>query len=337
MINTDSRIRLFSRSGNPLADILAKPTCSWVLNGVGTASFKIPYKYGKWQRTLFEFGNLLLIETNNLPPWGGVIDGAREWGMYEATVNARSAEHLFSLRSLTVPYSRTAHPGDHFKTLVYTANQDEDTLIDPGIVTGEGYEFLFEASYIQISNAIENILETSGFDYAVIPFVDDYGRLSFRANLYQKRISSRKTVLREGYNLKIGTRSLTEYPPKANEIVGYGNAAKGRVTYSVENKSSQTKYRLRQRCVSATSNTLAEVASIARAALALDALKQNVFGDLIALNKVNTFSDLNIGNVLPVEFVNYGWGLETNARIVYMQFTGGLDEVKLTCEEYTND
>lgn len=336
MTTTDSRIRLFDRTGAPLVEILAKVTRSWELNGWGEASFKFPYTDKKWCEKHFQFGNHLLIETNNLPDWGGVIDGPRDWGAYEATINAKSGEYLYAMRALMSAYTATDEPGGHYKALINLANIDEDTLIDAGNITGAGAAFAFPVAYIPIIDAVEDLCEKSGFDYSVTPLVNINGNLTFRGNLYKKRVVYRRTILREGWNLKTGNRSLSEYPPKANDILAYGNSGKdaSRVKYRQESSISQRKYRLYQRCIAVSSNTQADVREAVITALELDSQKQNIFSDLIALNKAQTFDELTIGGVHDIVFVKYGFGLETKARIVHMEYTDGLDEVKLTAEEY---
>jgi hypothetical protein len=335
-ITTDSRVRIFDKGGNYLVDIQARVTRSWELNAWGEASFLIPYSETKFKEKNFQFGNLLLIETNNLPDWGGVIDGSRDWGQLEAKINAKSAEYFFATRWLMSPYTATDEPGGHFKALVHRANLDEDTCIDPGVITGDGASFEFPLSYVKLSDAIDDLLEKSGFDYSVTPYINTNGNLTFRANLYTKRLSNRLTVLKEGFNLRVGNKSLSEYPPKANDILAFGNSAKDaeKEHYRQDNHYSRRKYRLYQRCISVSSNTPADVREAVLSALKLDSQKQNVFSDMVGLNKGNLFDDLGIGNVLPVEFVQYGFGLETSARITRLEYTDGADEVKITAEEY---
>jgi hypothetical protein len=336
MTPTDSRVRIFDRTGAPLVEILTKVTRSWELNTWGEASFKMTYNDPKWREKFFQFGNLLLIETNNLPIWGGVIDNARSWGKFEATVRAYSGEYLFALRAFMSPYDETHNAGDHFGRWIALANHNEDTLIDPGVIWGGGSSFSFPEAYVKIGDAIKDLLEKSGNDYSVIPYLDDHGYLKFYGHWYEKRLSFRKTPLREGHNLEVNEKSLVEYPPKANYVVAFGNAAliAEKSTHEAQNVSSRGKYGTRQDGISVNSNEQADVTAAAHAAIKLDGDKQNIFSDLTALNIGSTFSDLDIGNVLPIQFIQYGFGLETRGRIVYMQTTDGVEEVKLVCEEY---
>jgi hypothetical protein len=322
----------------PLTEILTKVTCSWELNGWGEASFKMAYNDPKWSRKNFEFGNLLLININNLPAWGGVIDNVRSWGKFECTVHAYSGEYLFALRAFMSPYSETHSAGTHFYQWIHRANLKEDTLIEPGKLWGGGASFPFPVAYMKISSAIEDLLEKSGNDYAVIPVTYANGRLAFYGHWYKKRLSFRQTNLREGHNLEVNEQSLAEYPPKANDVLAFGSASvvADKAISEAENKSSQGKYRLRQDCASVNSNEQAAVVAAASAAIDLDGDKRNIFADLAALNIGSTFSDLDIGNVLPVQFIQYGFGLETRVRIVRMEYVDGIEKVKLTGEEYTD-
>jgi hypothetical protein len=349
-MTTTSSVRIYDRAGNFLAELNTPVTRTWERNKYGEASFQVAYNDQKFRPEYFAWGNLLYIRTANLPDWGGVLDKSRDWGQDRCTFNAYSAEYLFNMRTLedvisfdsnSVEWNVVQAPaGVVFVELIRRSNLLEDTLISAGNVWGGGPQVKVQGGYVKIASLLQDLLDISANDYNVTPYLNVdlavNGVLKFRGNWYQQLLSFRSTTLREGYNMSVKSSSnFVEYPPKVNRAIAYGNSGtlNDKVTAVAQDLASIGKNRLRQDCVSIASNDATDAVTAATSAIAMGGNGKQLF-DVSALNVDNTFLDLGIGCVLPVQFVTYGFGRKTMGRVVRMQYTDGDESVDITCEEY---
>jgi hypothetical protein len=82
------QITIFDQLGSALADIQASVTRSWEINKTGKAEFELAIIDPKCKEEFLRFGNLIHVESDELPAWTGVIDTPR-WNSYLHSVHMR--------------------------------------------------------------------------------------------------------------------------------------------------------------------------------------------------------------------------------------------------------
>src|SRR5689334_8877851 len=97
-----TRVRIFNRQGIPIGEA-ASPnvTRSWVLNEPGVAAFFLPRTDAAFDKDVFAFGNLLLVEHDRAGAWVGVLwpsPQAWQWTTSGVEVRAIGAESILRRR-----------------------------------------------------------------------------------------------------------------------------------------------------------------------------------------------------------------------------------------------
>lgn len=357
-----SKVRVFSPNGIELAEISAGTIRSWVLNDVGRCTFKIniydALSGGVNQfcnPTYLGYGNLILIEhkpsvnadgsTNGvLPPWVGVILPPRSWKYGEVSITAYSAEHLLFFRCTPQPWNVSGTPGSIFQQLIQYAN---DTSYNPQnypIRLGEIYlggEITTRQMKVSAWEEIKALIQASGGEWNVTPYVDNSNRLSLIANYYLKQGVD---VGRAFSNVDIESASpiYIEQGDIFNWIRGYSQyASSGNVNFAAVGDFDL----IAQEGLLGSNQSFTGIAG-AYSAVGQEAIKA-ASANFLAANKFptrtlapnmldlgNDFSYVRVGNTWLVQLDTVGFtqgklGLSGKVRITAMEYNDMTNQVRL--------
>ena len=127
-----SRITVYDRAGNALAELIATASRAWKLNEYGQAQIELSTREAAVKEETLRYGNLVLIEHETLGEWGGVIDTPRAWSAGSVLVNAYSAEYLLTFRRGPVVKKLNGTAGAIFSAILRTANGAGDLRVSEG-------------------------------------------------------------------------------------------------------------------------------------------------------------------------------------------------------------
>lgn len=335
------RLRIFDRKGNTLAEFQADAARSWALAKEGRCSFEIASNRAYATEKILEFGNYLLVESDILPAWVGIIDTPRGWTNSTIGVSAYTMEKLFSFRVGPEEEILTASAGAIFEKLIKKINKAEQTLLEAGDIYTEGAQIEETLSPETLDKTLkriqENTLEEYRFRHSVIG-----GRLVMYGDWYDRFGKFTQNILNQsagGGNIENPT--MNEDGQIQNWILGWGDGetwADRKPDYST-NEKSVAKYGLRQYGEQfAGETTLEGIKTKAKAIL-----RQNKYSHkLIDANVINdgrTFESIDIGNSFDVVLENMGFGgTKMTVRIIGMSYTPGKgDVVRCVMEEVVSD
>ena len=121
-----TEVRIFDPNGDPLCDPRVSTTRSWIINDIGDCSFTISTNDDDCTDVNLRFGNILVVNHDELPPWVGFIDSggqARKWTNGAVEVYAVSAEKIFDWRyTRPIPFS-PAPSGQMLKAILEFQNK----------------------------------------------------------------------------------------------------------------------------------------------------------------------------------------------------------------------
>jgi len=340
------RVRVFDRSGIPIAEFNAAVERSWVLNDEGRAQFTYPSRKTQIVNPkVLNFGNWLLIENNLLPDWVGVIDTPQEWDTRSVTVSAYSPEHVFSFRRGPVEETIKGSAGSIFGKLINKVNQAEATILQVGSLWTGGEQREETLNPILLSESLRRIRERSLEEYEFIPQIDKNERLRVIGNWSQKIGRDTSILLHEGKgggNVEAVGRIMVVDGTIVNDLLGYGEGEtwKSKPMFTAKDKQSIGKYGLRQGSEEFENSTQASIQSNTIKKLQEYENIPNTFR-LNALNLGATWKYIRMGNTLTLRFQNIGFGntgigYETVVRIVGMVYEpNSKNKVELTVSEVT--
>jgi hypothetical protein len=334
-----SRILVFDRNGNALAELEATCERSWLLSDVGKATFSLSTQDKKCRREFLQFGNLVYIEHEKLPVWAGVIDVPRKWESGKVTVTAYSGEKLLSYR--IGPLNRTLRGSTKtvLKTIMELAQQEEPLPMVIGDFQESGR---FHEETVNLTNLFElfqKIVEQAGGDFFTVPEISEQ-KLRFVLSYYSGAIGMETGFgLIEGHNLELSGRPLTEQGTICNDLVGYSNGASwaSKVTERVIDEESIAQYGRRQDGKSfggdSEAGTLKENTKKTAAVSAQP--KQTL--DLNALDVGDTWNWLRLGNSFEAQlhtvgFYGDGFGYRGTIVVHGMEFNEDKQTVRIICE-----
>lgn len=335
-----TRIRIFAKDGAALAELNASCTRSWILNDVGRGTISLAVADDKCCREYLEFGNLVYVEHDKLPAWGGVIDTPRTWSGNTVEISIYSAETILNWRRGWEKEKLTGTPGELYRQIIIKANQEGDTRITLGEIYTGGVSKGMTFTLSNLFDAVKKVSDESGMDWGLDPALDPQGRLYFIANWYERRGMARILRLVEGLNVAKGSNPLTEQGTIANDITGFGNhvaAYGGTIIENVRDEASQSRYGLRQLAKSVDGDNPAAVRDAANSELAANKNPRRTMR-LEAADVGECFYNLRLGDVLPVNmqqvgFGSAGLGMEGFFRVVGMDFSEASAVCKLVLDE----
>lgn len=330
-----TRIRLFNKSGLLIYELGVPAFRDWVLNDIGSASF--PVKALGLEKYI-EFGNYALLEHDKLEPWVGVIITPRPWAMRVATVNAKSAMSIFSVRVGSYQQAVSGSWGQVFAQLIEVVNSQGPTLLEVGNYTeGVSYASVVDMSnpYIYLQRAL--LQAQTRLDFR--PVVTN-GRLRIFIDMQPTLYTSNDLRLEEGLNIKNNVNALLEQGEIYNDVTVLGvSLDQVKFTARAIDPVSVERYGLRQTLIS-EGQSQADVDRLAAVYLQKYAYPRKTLG-LITLDKGDTFEKTRVGNTAFVElktqgYINNGLGFRGNAYIRVVQFDDRNGEGVLVCEEIVN-
>jgi len=334
-----ARIITYSHTGKQLAEFNALVTMSWKLNEYGKATWTMSTRDEKCKREYIEFGNRVMIETDKLPVWVGVIDTPREWASNgEVSITAYTAEYLLTWRRAPVDKKISGTCGAKFEELIKIAQAGGNMFLRVGEVWGAGKAVAETLKSESIYDAIKDLTDRMGNDWNVTPEIVN-GELRFTANLYKRRGNVRDVVLQDGYNIKASSKVFIEQGNIANDIivVGVGASSGSQKTANTIDEESIGLYDYRQATVNLPSEY--EGTLSAGADQQLFELKQprRTF-DVSALDVGDLWQNLQVGDIYTINlgnvgFVSGGYGLQTNVRIIGMEYAEEACAVRLISDE----
>jgi hypothetical protein len=290
--------------------------------------------------SVLQYGNWLLVQSDSLPPWVGVIDTPREWSPRIVSVHAYTPEHVFGQRRGPLELKITGSAGTIFDKLLTRVNNEEKTVIVSGDIWRGGTQREETINPTPLSEDLERIYERSREEYTWRPETDDNGKLVVYADWVQRLGVDTTALLHEGKgggNIENLNNVFVEDGDIFNDILSYGDGLswQSKPNVTVIDPPSGEKYGLRQTSLSnsgvTTTNTL-RANGLDHLAQVKDTVKTF---HVNALNVGDTYKFLQLGNSMVLRFENIGFGgYETNVRIVGMIMdSANKNKVELVLEE----
>lgn len=321
------RVRIFDRNGYPLAEFRADVSRSLVIGEEGRAEFTYPSrKTDVVNERVLQYGNWLLVQSDVLPDWVGVIDTPREWSPRAVAVHAYTPERVFSWRRGPLERKLTGSAGAIFSQLLVTVNQAEATVIRDGNIWRGGIQREETINPTPLSEDLQRIYERSGEEYNWRPTTDNRGMLIVYAD-WVSRIGVDTTALlhegKSGGNIEALNNIMVEDGEIVNDILAYGDGMSwtSKPNETVRDTTSIHTYGLRQVGMEFTGVTnKTTLRDNGNANLLLNKNPSRTY-HVNALNVGGTFSWIGLGNRLTLRFENIGFtggpvGFETSVRIV---------------------
>lgn len=302
----EAQVTFFGKDGLAVGDEVVTANRSWVLNDTGELKFRVPINKIDQHEYKYEKGNWVLVEQDNLPDWVGFIDVPEPWGQQAVVMYAKSAEELFKI----FPAQRQrvkATPGSIYRTLITHINEWGKSLLEEGDIFGGGTARKYNLNPgVQCIDFIDRMVNKYGNSFDVTPEVVN-GRLVLKANWYKTKRTVVDFALSEGINLVEGTVELEYEGPIWNHIIGFSNHAtwKSKKVFEVWDDTSISKYGRRALGLAVPSESKTTVERQAKNFLKFHKEPRHRL-DAYAIDTINTFSYLETGNVVDIDFVNAG-------------------------------
>lgn len=339
------RVRIFNREGFPVAEFRASVERSWSVADGGRALFKYPSrKTDVVNEKALNFGNWLLVESDTLPAWVGVIDTPRKWSPRTVEVYAYSPERVFAWRRGPLELKLSGTAGDIFAKLINRINEAEPTCLRAGDVFTGGVQREETLNPTTLDENLRRVTDRSGEEYTFRPITDASGRLIVYGDWYERLGVDTGIMLQEGKgggNIEGVDNILVEDGDILNDLLAYGDGStwNTRANTVITDSESLGKYGLRQgsedyRGVTNVSTLL----SNGRKKIAKEKNPIRTF-HINALNVGDTFKYLSIGNRMLLRLQNIGFmsgglGYETTVRITAMAYDPQIkNKIELTVEE----
>ena len=304
-----SEVLVFDRSGTRLATFTADVARSWVLNDVGEATFTLPTSDEHCRQGVLEYGNLVVVRHEKVQPWVGVFYPPRDWGRFQVTPTAYSAELLLHFRRGIPGRRLTGTAGGIFEAMLEIANHAEDTLMRAGSIWRGGImrEETMETNSLLIS--AQRLAQRSGNEFGVEMELLPDGKLSLLAHWWQTRGAGRQYALIEGKNIEAGSTPWSEQGEIENDILGYGDGAtwQSRPQYTALNAASRRRYGLMQGSVFFEGVTQpSTLQQNTESELRVRPHPRNTFR-LSALDQDETWQQVRLGDTLPLDLHTVGF------------------------------
>jgi len=336
-----ARVLVGDRTGLVRGELRAGSISSitWRLNKAGSATITIKRGATAFRRDWLEPGARVYVEFDNgLPAWGGILDLPRTWHRGYLEMRAHTIERL--LKFSITPKTRAFYSevvGGIFSQILQEADARSDLGITIGSVWrgGAGHypRYHFRTATWVIDSSIRKM---EVCDYRFVPYLDG-NVVEFRAELEQVLGDDKRSrvALIEGKNITGAT--LTEQGDIVNRaaVVGAGSTwGEREVVWAVEDESRR-RYGLREAMVAPADVTQAVTLN----RYADNAIRDNAYP--------HTLADLDVADVSPARFADYGVGdivrvilssyhfdgYDAAMRIVARGYNPRTGECNLVCDE----
>jgi hypothetical protein len=331
-----SRLVIFGPDNKSVGEIHANCSRGWAISegGQATVTLRADDALNKW----LQFGRMVLVEHEKLPPWAGMIDTP-----WTATIPGQmtlyNAEYLLSVRAPDNILTLTGTTGGIALQMINLANAQEDLYIREGKVDASDssrQEVFDQRSFFE---QLTTLGKNAGREMRFRPERVDR-RLIIRFDLQPRIGVVSDQALRSGAD---GNLEITEARIDGeiyNRIIGIGDETTqdSRLqTRPFTNATSISRYRMRSRVTQYSG--VADL-SVLEANVATE-LAEAAFPKLILTANVldigDTFSHLDLGNTYPVHAPDlylpggiHGWG--GTARITAMVYDETNNKVQINLE-----
>jgi hypothetical protein len=313
MATVKSQIRFFSNLGQELSSCRSACRRSWVLNGVGDCSFRVPLIDDNAREEIVQFGNWVLVERDNTRPWVGKI-GVWDWVDDCIAITAYTAECALGERDARVMNlvntELRGSAGAIFRQLISRGNGAGDMNIRAGNISGAG-STLSEKLQTTFYRSLLIISAASSMDWTMRPVIGGDQRLYIYADWLVKAGERSDITLKEGVNIerKPGQSILTQTAPSANDFMALSDTASTTTLLRShrENLESQDKIGIKQ--VGMVFPGVTDQATLdkrAEAALAVSSKTADIL-NISVIDIDDLAMDLVLGNTFPTVLTKAGF------------------------------
>ncbi len=332
-------IRIYDRQGIEIAEVDATCDRSWLLSDVGKAQFTLSIYDSKCKHDILEFGNLIYIEHEQLPPWGGVIDTPRTWGNGTVTVQAYSAEKLLSYRIGLKDQLVRGTTANLIRKIYELVQSDEPLPLELGDVEDDGIQREETINPTSLLDELKTVVKRTTGNFRLTPKFDAQGHLGFMLEYRLNWARVSELALVEGHNLALTSRPLIEQGDIVNELLGYGDGASwtSKPAYTARNEASIAAFGLRQGSKAYTGVTqLGTVQKNSEAEVSNKGYPRQTL-DLRVLNVGDAWLNMRLGAVMPVMlhsagFSGSGTGYSDTVQIRGMEYDDGKQTLRIIAE-----
>lgn len=325
---------IYTQDGKPLADVRASVTRSWLLKDIGEAVFSIAISDPKCKEEYLQYGNLILVQHETLPPWVGMIDTPRIWGRGNVEVHAYEPSLLLKYRYPPANYKFTGTPSEKFEMLIDEANAQYPTLISHQVVTvdGESTEEIYSAS---VYEHINGLCEKYDAEWKTYPMLTDTGVLSIGIDFIPRVGITTDAELLQGKNVLYGDIPLEENGELINSIEAMTNAPDAGDTAVTYTEPMPYGFR-------ALRKVFSDVNADFLPTVAENYVKKSktplISTPLTVVDRFNLFSKIGIGNIMKYSFGSVGFnggrlGSSRQVRVSGYRFVESSD----ICELFTEN
>lgn len=325
------RIRIFDRTGVPVAEFQTTAKRSWVVGGEGRLQFQYPVrKTDVVNEDVLVFGNWILAQNSVLPPWIGVLDTPRNWSSRNVTVSAYTPERVFKWRIGPLEEVLTGSSGTIFEKLIQKVNIAEQTIIRAGSIWRGGTQRQMTVNPSPLSEYLQEIWERSGEDYTWGASITTDGKLLVYGHWFQFLGTDTGVLLHEGVgggNIEATGTVLVEDGPIVNSVFAYGDGEtwQSKPNITVSQAPSVGKYGLRQEGVEYTGVTDVTALKVNGAQYVLEFRRPARSFSVTAINVGDTFKHIKLGNIFTLQLQSVGFtnghtGYTSRVRVVGMSY-----------------
>jgi hypothetical protein len=325
------RIRIFDRTGSPVAEFRASAKRSYVVGDTGRLQFQYPArKTDVVNEDVLVFGNWILVQNSVLPPWIGVLDTPRTWSSRNVVVSAYTPERAFGWRIGPLEEVLTGSAGTIFEKLLQKVNIAEPTILRAGSIWRGGTQRQMTVNPSPLNEYLQELWERSGEDYTWGASITADGKLLVYGHWFPFLGAETGVLLHEGIgggNIEATGTVLVEDGPIVNSVFAYGEGEtwQSKPNVTVTQAPSVGKYGLRQEGV--------EYSGVADMTTLQENGKQHVLEfrrparsfSVTAINVGDTFKHIKLGNIFTLQLQSVGFtdgqtGYTSRVRIVGMSF-----------------
>jgi hypothetical protein len=336
-------LRLYTQNGIALVETNAEITRSWVLNNTGRAEFTLASGDVAYQERAIRYGNLVLIQSDSLPDWVGVIDTPRYFSYGRVKVTAYTADWIFSFRRGDSPAAFAATPPAIFASLVGVCNAaaSGSTMFQLGQI-GSGHGTVSEKiDFSILLDETRRIANGYGYEFDVSGYLKN-NQLILQANFKLPTTAVRQDVVLDSRNCELVDNMIMEQGTIINDLVGYGSGA----TWYSKNRDREVKrtsvglFGPRMGNTSFPNSSDSAVAAKTKQQVAMTQFPTKTF-QLNIPNVNNEWSKLRMGDIVPLMLAGIGFtgstpGTNTLVKIVGQAVNENQGKMSLVVSEMIN-
>jgi hypothetical protein len=207
---------------------------------------------------------------------------------------------LLEFRETTKTLAANGPPGRIFEQIVDNINSTFDTGIRKGVISTEGDATERVYHYTNALSAVTELSRTFNHDWAILPFLDEQGKLTFTANWWTPRGLDRTgvVVLEEGKNAEFTLEAQGRIASRVRAVGAGGSWGNARLVATADNEDTFTLYGFREKTIvdtNTSNNASALQAAADGAATTLNAPLSRL--SVMTLNLApSLFSDYDVGD-----------------------------------------